>query len=364
MITTPLATLLSFSLLVFTGQAADTSTPTATEQVQNAERPGRELRRGDWRERRERARSASPEERAQMRLEGMVRMTSRLYELDDAQTDRVREEILRMQTERELAMGADAVEYQNLREQMAEFWSRQDQGAETDEARADENRRERWRGLRDDPEFQKIREGLRSIEEKYPFDFEAAARRVEAILPAEQAARGRERREERLANWRDRRERREGENNGEERRRGERRMERRRGQTAASGDAVTAPDAARQSITPQVLRQPVAPVQPPPAAPRPLHPWETHVRQFIAQHELTEAQTTSAMAILRDVQNRAAQIESAQSDHRAEAAKIPDPTARQKRMVELNAPVDQLFIELKQRLDGLLTAAQRQKVGK
>lgn len=365
---TTLATLLTILLMTTAGQSPDEGAPSTADHLeatrQSEQQPDRESRRREWRERREQMRNATPEERVQMRLDRMVNMTARLYELDDSQTEQVRAEIVRMQAEREAAMGPDAAEYNRLRSEMAEYWARQDRTPAGAIDESGESRRERWRNLRDDPEFRRIRDGLRAIEEKYPFDFDTAARRVEALLPVEQAEKGRERREQQRNGWRVRRDDEAG-RDGQRRRRFEERQQRRETRSQQTIDPRLRSDVPAAAVEQPALEQAAAApqaVQPAPA-PRALHPWEEYVRRFISQHELTAAQTTSAMAIFRDVRTRAAQIEAAQADHRTQAAQIPDVTARQNRLKELDAPIEQLFTELKQRLDGLLTAAQRQKAG-
>lgn len=329
---------------------------------QTADRADEERDRGDDAERRERRarweryRNASPQERRQLRVDRMVDMTARMYELDDAQRVMVRNEIVAMQAERRLAMGADADTYDQLREQMFEFWQRR--RAEDGDSDGDRrSRRRRWRELRDDPEFQTLRAKLRRIEEKYPMDWEAAAQRVEALLPPDQAARGRERREERFSRWRRRREERDRRSEARDRTeadlsRGGAASDSQPSADGSSPAAIAQAGAADRRQTPVASN--AASMQVPP-----VHPWEAYVREFIAKHDLDGAQTNSAYAILKDARTRAAQIEAATATKRAEAEKIRDAAEREKRLAELNRPIDSLFDELRQRLDGLLRAAQR-----
>jgi len=92
-----------------------------------------------------------------------------------------------------------------------------------------------------------------------------------------------------------------------------------------------------------------------------LHPWEKYVQDFNARHELTAAQAASSQSILKDVRRRAQLVEKRNATSLAEAERMRDRTLRLQRLAELNKPVDQLFEELKKRLNGLLTAAQRNK---
>lgn len=358
----PILVLLALSLSTWLGQPAEPTQNPQDESARSSEpRRGREGRGERRRDRWARFQSATPSERAQMRLDRMVEMSARTYDLDEMQKVMVRQELDRMQAERRVEMGADADEMDRLREQMMEFWSRPREAADGADGAdgAGEDRRQRWRELRDDPEFRKLRDKMRVLEEKYPMNWEAAAQRVEALLPPEQAERGRLRREARQDRWRDRR--------GGDRNRG---GPGRRDDREPRGGAAAAPAASAESAPAAAAGgQPVGSApQAKTAAEQPVgerqsHAWEVYTRQFISQHELTDAQANAAHGILRDVQNRAAQIEAVLADRLAEAEKIRDSAARQKRLTELRAPIDQLFSELKLRLDGLLTAAQRQRAG-
>lgn len=311
----------------------------------------REARRAERRQRWDRYNNATPAERSQMRVDRLVEMTARTYELDESQKVMVRQEILQMQAERRVAMGADAEELDKLREKMGQFWrSQQDAGGGDADSRP---RRDRRREIRSNPELREIRDKMRALEDKYPIDWDAAAKRVEALLPPEQAEKGRARRAEREARWQDRR--------------GNR--DRRRGEARSNVNGRVAGDSIRnQSITQAEQRVPPATEQAqsgngtaPVAA---IHPWESYTNEFISHHGLTPAQTNSAKAILHDLMQRSAQFESSISDRLAEAEKIVDAVSRKKRIADLTAPNERLFDELKTRLDGLLTAAQRQATGK
>lgn len=350
--------------------APDTQVQPAEQRTRErrGDRRGREdRRRGDSdterRDRWERFRTASPAERANLRAERLVEMTARTYDLDEAQRVMVRNEIAKMQAERRLEMGADAEKYDALREQMFEFWNRPDGNAETgaqeNAASGDEDRREAWRARRErmremrrDPAFQDLRRQMDELEQKYPIDWDAAASRVESLLPPEQAERGRARREQWMA------------------RREERRSRWNSDNVPIPRPAPTTPRLPDGPTLPPLPDAPnaapgAAPARPqPPAPPKPLHPWEEHVRRFIDQNELSPAQANSAMAVLRDIQARAAQLEAAHAARTAEAMKIRDPAKRAEALNELKKPHDELFEALKQRLDGLLTAEQRRRAGK
>ncbi len=316
------------------GSAAPRKDRNASPREQRRRRPDR----GDS------FRDATPEQRRQMQVDRMIDRATRTYELDDNQKPLVRTELETIQRERRQAMGPEAEEYDKLREQMSQFW--RPPPNEKGEPVSRDELRERRRRMMDDPEFRKVRDRLRELDRKYPVDWEDAMKRVETLLPPEQAEKGRKRieerearREERAQRWRERAELRRA----------------RRGEVdpnaAAAGTSVP--------TLPTKVESPSSaapPVQPPATV---LHPWEIYVREFITQHQLTAAQQAAAMAVLKDVRSRAAQTELSLREKTAQAEEMSDPAARAARLAELRKPTDQLFIELKNRLDGLLTASQR-----
>ncbi|HKQ49503.1 MAG TPA: hypothetical protein VJZ71_15635 [Phycisphaerae bacterium] len=314
-------------------------TPLDTQEVAPEtplpQRPPTDERR-PRRERMDRLRDATPAQRRQFQVDRWVDRADRMYELDDDQKSIVRIEIENMQRERREAMGPEAEEYDRLREQMFQFW-RPMPGSENAERGDRETRRERRRRMMEDPRFLQVRRRLQELERKYPAEWEEAMRRVEALLPAEQAQKGREKFEERSARRQEREER-----------------WRRRGaepRPVESASTPTAPDAPVSPATDAPTLELV-----PPSAP---HPWEVYVRDFSADHELTAAQQAAAQAVLKDIRTRAAQMELTLRDKIAAAEKMPDSAARTQRLAELQQPSQRLFDELKTRLDGLLTATQR-----
>lgn len=290
-----------------------------------------------------------------MRLDGWTQMATQTYDLDESQQALVRNELEAMQTERREEMGPDADEYDRLGDAMGDLWSKHEKekaGGGSD-----------WWGVQQrmmsDPEFTELRKRMRELEEKYPFDMEAAVQRLEKLLPEEQAEKGRARREkwrERMGRWRQRRE-----NQSDESKGGEQAEEQPvptpeqkaadKKSTASAQEAGTKRQAAVDAGRVVELTEE--------QAARELHPWEKYVRDFVRHHRLTETQALAAMSILKNVLNRAEQIERVNADKAGELEKITDKSAREARRKELDKPIDQLFEELKRRLDGLLTAAQR-----
>ena len=335
-------------------------------------------RRAERRERWRRYREASPEERGRMRNERMVEMATRAYELDESQKELVRTEIEIIRAERRQAMGPKAEEYDKLREQMFDRWRqrRRDVGD-------DVNWREMRRRMRDNPEYQKLRERMREIEREHPFDWQDSLDRVETLLPAEQAAKGRARLDERFSRRRERRERARAERLKAEMEAKVAELKVLSERDPFGNDAklrearlqVLLADArkrvadenlsedVRKRILEMIERAERASKATEAPKPPPLHPWEKHVREFIETHDLTAAQQAAAMSILKDVRNRAGQIEQVNESKIAEAKRLEDKAEREKRLAKLNEPIERLFDELQIRLDGLLTAAQRKKAG-
>jgi len=101
-----------------------------------------------------------------------------------------------------------------------------------------------------------------------------------------------------------------------------------------------------------------------------LDEWERYVRQFITRYKLDTTQETSALSILDQLYDRALQMREtradqlAQIDRRIRSADDPETKKRYtKEKEDVLAPIRSLFDDLKRRLDGLPTEAQRQAAG-
>lgn len=305
---------------------------------------GTEEERAAWRERMERYRNATPAERANLRMEGMVEMTARNYELDEAEKATVRREMEAMQAERRAAMGPDADEYDRLREKMFEFWNRPREGGI-----GGEGERPDWRGMRDNPEFRELQEKIRTLDEKYPFDWQASISRVEKVIPPDKVAKGKARMEERRAQWQNRdgnrdRDRERGRDREGRRNRGDRGDRRRRLDSGNDSATTNPPPAAAEAPRVEAILK----------TSKTVHPWEEYTNSFSARYKLDAAQIASAQSILKDSLARGTKLE------QEDAARTGNPSAG-KKSPELTAALDQIFKELKGRLDALLTAEQRTK---
>ena len=98
--------------------------------------------------------------------------------------------------------------------------------------------------------------------------------------------------------------------------------------------------------------------------------WERYVREFIARYGLDNAQRTSALNILVQLQDRAVQMRDSRADvldvvdRLIKNADSPDKRADYvKQREDLLIPIRTLFEELKSRLENLPTSAQRRAAG-
>jgi hypothetical protein len=92
----------------------------------------------------------------------------------------------------------------------------------------------------------------------------------------------------------------------------------------------------------------------------PLGSWERYERDFAQRYRLDTSQRATAESILRDLLTQRKLYEETKRNDIASAQKIEDPQLRQEQLAFLNAPVERMFSELKSKLDRLPTAAQRE----
>ncbi|HKQ47368.1 MAG TPA: hypothetical protein VJZ71_04785 [Phycisphaerae bacterium] len=104
------------------------------------------------------------------------------------------------------------------------------------------------------------------------------------------------------------------------------------------------------------------PSAPPPPAP-PLDDWEKHVVSVAQKYGFDSGQNMRAMSILGDLKKRAYHYQLSRSEEYARAQIMTDAKARGDALKHLNAPLDALFAELKQRLESLPTMSQKQRAG-
>jgi len=292
--------------------------------------PSREDRRPDedrrqqWRERREKMASATAEERREMRLDWRVSVLTRTYELSEKQQGEVRAELRRMNDERRESVGPDAEKLDRVREEMREYWRKRMAGDDNEGRRA-------WRSMMDDEEFTKLRDQMRSLRERTSFDWQENNERIEKLLPSEQVEAGRKRREEMISRWTERRESPEGRS--------------RWGDGAPRGERG------------ERWRQREARVTPP------VDSWDEFTRNFIEKYKFDSAQSSTAGAILKDVKGQATTLQRKQQDARTTLETVEDRAEKARQAAELDEPINDLFTELKTRLERLVTERQRRQAG-
>src|SRR5262249_40631178 len=103
---------------------------------------------------------------------------------------------------------------------------------------------------------------------------------------------------------------------------------------------------------------------------RPASEWRRYVDGFIAEHKLQPAQQAAANSILAELEKRAEPVHRNSDERirklREQLARTAADDERQRLSRELaraNGPLSQMFAELKQRLDALLTREQRETGG-
>lgn len=99
-------------------------------------------------------------------------------------------------------------------------------------------------------------------------------------------------------------------------------------------------------------------------------PWAQHVQRFITRYKLDEGQQTSAWSIYEELRSRADQWLASHADELAKIEALArdgvdaeSRRAAEKRLDEQTEVVQQMFEELKSRLDDLLTSDQRARGG-
>ncbi|UCD29994.1 MAG: hypothetical protein JSV03_05830 [Planctomycetota bacterium] len=230
------------------------------------------------------------------------RFTSR-YDLNDKQVEQVRNRLEELKADELIHVELYREERQLLGEELRELWKKRNAGEEIDTER-----------------MREIFDQLRKIWRDSPLlnSFHATSE-VEKLLPADQVAKGRERREKSIREFQKR----------QEERMWLRRVE--QGRLQGSGDRDW---------------------------------WDRHVEIFIDKYRLDSFQQSSAYSILRTLKQERDRYRESKLDEYKEALKIDNPDQRSVRMSKLNKPIDGLFEELNKRLNRIPTAAQKELVSK
>ncbi len=135
-------------------------------------------------------------------------------------------------------------------------------------------------------------------------------------------------------------------------------------QANAGGLPATDAPAPVVDRTAETAAAPVAKPGPAEAKPRfspapPLDEWVEYVAKTSERYQFTDSQNARAQAILASLRERARQYRMGRLPEFEAAETIQSPELREDRLGSLNRPIDELFAELKMRLENLPTIAQK-----
>lgn len=310
-----------------------------------------------------------PDEIRALETEEMVEIAKQMYGLNDREIPSVRAEIERIQHKRWMA-DEDAAEYVRLLSERERLCRDASAGSEPGESvRAKLSR------LRRNREFAKTLSDLRKYERDHKHAFVDFTEPIEALIAprkVKEAHRLWQRRSRsrelqtglRLKGlMRGLSTKRPTNRDGDKKATGTPKIDR-GAPRPAKGKKSGGPAPAGKGARPPSRKKPSRPGGArPPGPSKPVGQWENVVVAFIDRHGLSPTQTNAAWSILKDVSSRAAQIQRAGESMKADAQRIADAKQRKARLARLQYPIDALFQELQQRLDGLLTAEQRSRFG-
>jgi len=126
--------------------------------------------------------------------------------------------------------------------------------------------------------------------------------------------------------------------------------------------------APRLEPPPPRVEAPATPPQVALPAPRlapapPVDEWDRHVDSVAQKYKFTAEQKGRAQAILKDLRDRARQYRKSHTGDYERLKRMSDQTERSAEEKRLNEPLDELFAELKERLEVLPTLEQREAAG-
>ncbi|MDM8006685.1 MAG: hypothetical protein QUV05_11135 [Phycisphaerae bacterium] len=325
-------------------------------------REGRGRDRGpDRRDRRDRGgpRTFTPEDRERFYGEMVDRAVERAtstYELTDEQQTQVRTRMEQLRDQQRTYSEQHRQEFDNIRTEMEQL-------------------RESGAGF-GSPQARELFRRMETLREQSPLmNRDTVISEVEKLLPPEQVEKGRARHEAEHAEWDRRRE--EMRRQWEERRRqegdqpslgDEGRMRffrdrgdrgRRDGQPQGQEDQDQQGEGQEQEgqwgqVDGGRVVQPLVE--------DPLGPWDRYVRDFSRRYRLDDSQRATAQSILREMHERREVYEQAHRED-YEAARSLEGQDQQKRLAQLNQPIEFLFSQLKSRLERIPTTEQRRAAG-
>ncbi len=126
---------------------------------------------------------------------------------------------------------------------------------------------------------------------------------------------------------------------------------------SATDAAPAAPGVAAEAAP--VKKSGIAETKPQITPAPPLDEWDEYVAKTAERYQFTDPQNARAQAILVGLRQRAQQYRMGRLPEFEAAETIQSPEARDARLRSLNRPIDELFAELKMRLENLPTIAQK-----
>lgn len=134
--------------------------------------------------------------------------------------------------------------------------------------------------------------------------------------------------------------------------------------------ALTPPPVAPPAVVPPpsapakpAAQQPSAPPAPPPPPLQPAPPlddWDRVVDTVAERYKFDAQQKQKAQRILKDLRERARQYRKSHADEYEQIKRMPSGQERTAEERRVNVPLDELFAELKERLENLATVEQRE----
>lgn len=285
------------------------------------------------------------------RIEHYVNWLGRMYELTPEQQEQVRKRLTDLREEH-LKYGPQvAPEIERLRADVNFYNAQARKGQPVPKEKIKE-----------------LKDNLTALMDKAPMNFSNVIAETEKLLPAPQVAAGRVRQEE----FRER--------NREASERERRKMP----PPMQTGVEPLRPyiDEPKAPTAPPVDRPAQAAGEPGPAAgpgARPVTPaaagqdtrvtviplddWARHVQGFINRYKLNTQQAEQAWQIYGELHKRAAEYRTARGADYAAIERVTDPKLHNEELAAMDKPIQEMFTELKNRIEGIPTEAQRKEAG-
>lgn len=211
---------------------------------------------------------------------------------------------------------------------------------------------------------EELRQTLENMRAKMPLNDERVEAELAKMLPAMQLEEGRQRLTEHRKQQQDRQTRKQSRQEIDSRGpmytvRSEQRARPQVGQAASVAPAPAAPAAPRPV---QPAEKP-APVEARPLEEKVLSPWERYGEQFIAHYRMDPAQQETVRRIVTELMDRRGDYEAKHAADYEAMERITEPQRRAEEQAALDRPINEMFDELKRRLNEIPTTAQLETYG-